>query len=141
MLHVIDADPITAVLDLESSQAWGVGYLNGPVEYLARVRVHTRPMPYGAGTKLNPPRDGGCGLAVHHDVRRSGRAVARRLGSFLVNDQADEIARRAPALYRDRERWNRDQGSLLHPLSKKVGPASFWPPLSARASMLGSGEK
>jgi hypothetical protein len=112
-LQVIGADPTEAVLELQSERVDVVGYVEDPVEWLARARVHVHPMRFGAGIKLKLLETMAAGLPfVTTRVGAEGLGLGD-LGALLVIEEPAEIARRTLLLYRDRELWESTQLELL----------------------------
>jgi O-antigen biosynthesis protein len=124
-LRVIGADPPESVLDLHGDRVDVVGYVPDPTPWLAEARVHVHPMRFGAGIKLKLIETMAAGLPfVTTRVGAEGLGL-EALAALLVNDEPDEIARRALLLYRDREVWERAQRELLRIVTRRFNRGSF----------------
>jgi glycosyltransferase involved in cell wall biosynthesis len=124
VLHVVGADPTSAVRELDGPRLNVVGYVDDPTEWLLKTRVHVHPMRFGAGIKLKLLETMGAGLPfVTTTVGAEGLGLAHT--PWLVSDHPPEIARRTIDLYRNQDRWGLTQQALVEIAQNRFGRDAF----------------
>lgn len=108
-LTIVGADPTPDVLRLAGPRVEVVGYVADPGVALARARVHVAPIRIGAGIKLRLIDSMAAGLPFVTTTVGAEGLPLESLRSTLVADTPFEMARRALALYRNRDSWTRVQ--------------------------------
>ena len=124
VLNVIGADVSDSVRALEGPQTRIVGYVEDPVAWLTRARVHVNPMRFGAGLKQKFLDSLAAGLPF---VTTTVGAEGFPLGDVrpsLVSDDPAELAALLSRLYTDRAEWERVQAHLLELASTRFDRAS-----------------
>src|SRR5262249_43374126 len=111
-LVIIGADPTPDILRLDGPGVSVLGYVSDPIHALSRMRGHVAPIRAGAGIKLRLIDSMAAGLPF---VTTTIGAEGLPLGAIrpaIVADSPVEVARRALALYRDRDLWTEVQRTL-----------------------------
>lgn len=124
VLNVIGADVSDSVRALEGPQIRIVGYVEDPLTWLTRARVHVNPMRFGAGLKQKFLDSLAAGLPF---VTTTVGAEGFPLGdvrSSLVADAPELLAGLLSRLYTDRAEWERVQSHLFELASTRFDRAS-----------------
>jgi glycosyltransferase involved in cell wall biosynthesis len=124
-LNVIGADVTDEVRALEAPRVRIVGYVEDPVGWLARARIHVNPMRFGAGLKQKFLDSLGAGLPfVTTSVGAEGFPLGDVRESLVADDPAG-LARLLGRLYTDRAEWERAQAHLLELGATRFDRESF----------------
>jgi GT2 family glycosyltransferase/glycosyltransferase involved in cell wall biosynthesis len=124
VLQIVGADPTPAVQKLDGPRLNVVGYVDDPVEWLLKTRVHVHPMRFGAGIKLKLLETMGAGLPfVTTTVGAEGLGLMHT--PWLVSDEPHEIARRTIDLYRSKDCWDVTQKVMLEIARNRFGRDAF----------------
>jgi GT2 family glycosyltransferase len=124
-LTVIGADLTDELRALEGPRVRIVGYVEDPLEWLARARLHVNPMRFGSGVKLKFLDSLAAGLPfVTTTVGAEGLPLGDVRGSLVAEDPAG-LARRIASLYENRAEWERAQAHLLELARTRFDRASF----------------
>jgi O-antigen biosynthesis protein len=124
-LTVIGADAGDELRALESPRVRIVGYVEEPLDWLSRARLHVNPMRFGSGVKLKFLDSLAAGLPF---VTTSVGAEGIPLGSVrdsAVADSAAGLAQLVIRLYDDRAEWERVQAHLLEVAATKFDRSTF----------------
>jgi len=125
VLNVVGADMSDAVRALESERVRIVGYVDDPVEWLSRARVHVNPMRFGAGLKQKFLDSLAAGLPfVTTTVGAEGFPLGDVRDSMVADNPAG-LAGRLGRLYADRAEWERVQARLLELAATRFDRTSF----------------
>ena len=112
-LTVIGADLSDELRALEGPRVRMVGYVEDPVTWLSRARLHVNPMRFGSGVKLKFLDSLAAGLPfVTTAVGAEGLPLGDVRGALVAEDPAG-LVRRILTLYEDRAEWERVQAHLL----------------------------
>lgn len=124
-LNVVGADMGDSVKALGGPRVRIVGYVEDPLEWLSRTRVHVNPMRYGAGVKLKFLDSMSAGQPfVTTTVGAEGIPLGN-LREALVADDPRGLARAIGRLYTDRDEWTRAQAGLLELARTRFDRSSF----------------
>jgi glycosyltransferase involved in cell wall biosynthesis len=137
VLHVVGADPTPAVQALHGERIDVVGYVEDPMEWLTKTRVHVSPMRFGAGIRLRLLDTMAAGLPF---VTSAVGAEGLPLGALrdrLVAEDPNEQARLVHALYTDRTLWEQAQRELLSIIRRRFDLGTFRRELVRGMSHLG----
>jgi O-antigen biosynthesis protein len=125
VLNVIGADVTEAVRALESPLVRIVGYVDDPVPWLSRARLHVNPMRFGAGVKLKFLDSLGTGLPFVTTAVGAEGIPLGDLRPLLVAEDPRGLADAMVRLYTDRSAWRRAQAQLLDLARRRFDRASF----------------
>jgi GT2 family glycosyltransferase len=124
-LTVIGADLSDELRALEGPRIRMVGYVEDPVPWLARARLHVNPMRFGSGVKLKFLDSLAAGLPfVTTAVGAEGLPLGAVRDALVAEDPAS-LVRRIVSLYEDRAEWERVQEHLLEIARTRYDRASF----------------
>jgi glycosyltransferase involved in cell wall biosynthesis len=124
-LTVIGADLTDELRALEGPRIRMVGYVEDPVPWLSRARLHVNPMRFGSGVKLKFLDSLAAGLPfVTTSVGAEGLPLGDVRQALVAEDPAG-LARRIVSLYEDRAEWERVQDRLLEVARTHYDRASF----------------
>ena len=124
-LTVIGADMSDSVRALASPKVRVVGYVDDPVEWLSRARLHVNPMRFGSGVKLKFLDSLAAGLPfVTTSIGAEGLPLGDLRSSLIAEDPAG-LARLMARLYTGRDEWERAQAGLLELAATRFDRASF----------------
>lgn len=124
-LEVLGANPTPAVRELQGPRVNVVGFVPDPIERLSHARVHVHPLRFGAGIKLKLIDTMAAGLPFVTTPTGAEGLGLGELEELIVADEPNELARRALALYRDRELWEHVQAGLLDAARSRFGRDGF----------------
>lgn len=125
VLNVIGADVTDAIRALEGPRIRIVGYVEDPMAWLTRARVHVNPMRFGAGLKQKFLDSLSAGLPF---VTTTVGAEGFPLGDVkesVVSDDPAQLARLLGRLYTDRAEWERVQERLLELAATRFDSENF----------------
>jgi GT2 family glycosyltransferase len=124
-LTVIGADAGDELRALESPRVRIVGYVEDPLTWLSRARLHVNPMRFGSGVKLKFLDSLAAGLPfVTTPVGAEGIPLAGVQESTVASDAAG-LAQLVTRLYSDRAEWERVQAHLLEVAATQFDRATF----------------
>jgi GT2 family glycosyltransferase len=124
-LTVIGADLSDELRALENPRIRMVGYVEDPVTWLSRARLHVNPMRFGSGVKLKFLDSLAAGLPfVTTTVGAEGLPLGDVRDALVAEDPAG-LVRRIVSLYEDRAEWERVQAHLLEVARTHYDRASF----------------
>ncbi len=125
VLNVIGADVSDSIRALEGPRIRIVGYVEDPLAWLTRARLHVNPMRFGAGLKQKFLDSLAAGLPfVTTKVGAEGFPLGDVEDSVVADDPA-ELARLLGRLYTDRAEWERVQQRLLELAATRFDRDSF----------------
>ena len=90
-----------------------VGYVEDPLPWLQRCRVHLAPLRFGSGVKLKFLDTMAAGLPLVTSAVGAEGLHLGPLARHLVAEEPSELAHLTRAVYRDRTLWERVQRELL----------------------------
>ena len=123
VLNVIGADMSDSVRALAGPRVNIVGYVEDPIEWLSKARLHANPMRFGAGVKLKFLDSMAAGLPFVTTTVGAEGIPLRDLP--LVADNPPGLARLLGRLYTDRDEWTRAQAGLLELARTRFDRSSF----------------
>jgi glycosyltransferase involved in cell wall biosynthesis len=124
-LTVIGADVTPAVQALVSDRIRVVGYVDDPVAWLARARVHVSPIRAGAGIKLKLLDSMAAGLPFVTTPAGAEGLHLGRVTDLVVGESPAQLAALVTALATDRLRWESVQRVLWHNAETHFSRAAF----------------
>jgi GT2 family glycosyltransferase len=136
-LTVIGADLSDELRALEGPRIRMVGYVEDPVPWLSRARLHVNPMRFGSGVKLKFLDSLAAGLPfVTTTVGAEGLPLEDVRGAIVAEDPTG-LAQRIASLYEDQAEWERVQEHLLEVARTQYDRASFQRTLIEALSCVG----
>jgi glycosyltransferase involved in cell wall biosynthesis len=125
VLNVIGADVSDSIRALEGPRVRIVGYVEDPMAWLTRARLHVNPMRFGAGLKQKFLDSLAAGLPfVTTSVGAEGFPLGDVEASMVADDPAG-LAGLLCRLYTDRAEWDRIQRRLLELATTRFDRQSF----------------
>ncbi len=136
-LTVIGADLSDELRALDGPRIRMVGYVEDPVPWLSRARLHVNPMRFGSGVKLKFLDSLAAGLPfVTTAVGAEGLPLGDVRRALVAEDPAG-LVRRILSLYEDQAEWERVQAHLLEVARTRYDRASFQRTLIEAMSCVG----
>ncbi len=124
-LNVIGADMGDSVRALDGPRVRIVGFVEEPLEWLSRARLHVNPMRFGSGIKLKFLDSLAAGLPfITTTIGAEGIPLGDLRASLVADDPAG-LAQLMGELYTDRAEWERAQTRLLELATSRFDRASF----------------
>lgn len=124
-LTVVGADVTPAVRALAGDRIDVVGYVDDPLPWLSRARVHASPIRFGAGIKLKLLDSMAAGLPFVTTPSGAEGLHAEKVADLVAAEAPTELARLIVALYTDQARWESVQRVLLHAAETHFSRAAF----------------
>jgi GT2 family glycosyltransferase/2-polyprenyl-3-methyl-5-hydroxy-6-metoxy-1,4-benzoquinol methylase len=137
LLTVVGADATPAVQALAGERVKVVGYVDDPVPWLARARVHASPVRFGAGIKLKLLDSMAAGLPFVTTPTGAEGLHLEPVRDAVVAEPPGELARLIDGLLSDEARWQRVQQHLLHVARTQFSRTAFRTSLVRAFSHLG----
>jgi GT2 family glycosyltransferase len=125
LLTVIGADMSDEIRALQSPHVQIAGYVEDPIAWLSRARLHVNPMRFGSGVKLKFLDSLAAGLPFVTTAVGSEGIALGDVRASTVADDPDELARLIARLYTDRAEWQRVQARLLELGETRFDRAGF----------------